>query len=309
MNFILYIRGGLGNQLFQYATMRYLHSLHPGSVMYIDRRGYQNYKVRDFELDSFKLIDKTRDYQESPMKYELSRKGYHLYQYLYQKATGWQAPMLGKMFQKQGLIYATIDYVLPQVLSESNNYLYGYFAKFEYIDSIREELVGEVKLKHEMSDKAKLYSQHIAESICPVGVSVRYGKDYQSLGWPICQPAYYYSAIKKIHDKFGKCKFFIFCDVIDEVKSEGWFKDFDVEYVEGCSVPESFTLLKSCTHFVIPNSSFAVWAAYLSDNPFKIVYAPNYFYTERYGHRYDRIMHFKGEKFLDYRTGSETEDI
>lgn len=305
MKFVLRIMGGLGNQLFQYATMRYLHSLHPESEMLIDRRGFRNYKVRDFELDSFKLIDQTRDFNESPLKYSLSWNAYHIYQYIYQRATGWQAPMLGKPFQKCGFLYSTIDYSLPETLSDGTNYLYGYFAKFEYINSIRDVLTREVVLKNDLSNEAKKYERLIKETNYAVGVSIRYGKDYQDSGWPICQPAYYRSGMKLLQEELGGGKFFIFSDVVDVIQKEGWFHDFDVEYVEGLRVPESFTLLKNCHHFIIPNSSFAVWAAYLSDAPDKIVYAPNYFYSEKYKHRYDKIIEFNGERFLNYITGDK----
>lgn len=309
MNFILFIRGGLGNQLFQYATMRLLSVLHPGSQMFVDRKGYKNYKVRDFELDSFRLIEKTRDYTESPLLYAISRKSYHLYQYCFQKATGWQAPMVGTFFQRKGLVYATIDYTMPEELSEENNFLYGYFAKFEYINAIRDILVEEVQLKNGLSYKAQKYFDSINSAEHPVGVSIRYGKDYKNLGWPICRPDYYRAGMDKIKAERGNCKFFVFCDVIDEIQREKWFDNYDVEYVMGLSVAESFTLLKSCDDFVIPNSSFSVWAAYLCKNPNKIVYAPNYFYTEKYKHKYDRLIHFPGERFLDYKNGQETDNF
>ncbi len=309
MEFILYLMGGLGNQLFQYANMRYLQTLHPDSIMYIDKRGYRNYKVRNFELESFNLIDNTRIYEKLPIKYLLSRKLFHLYQFIYQKAKHKQAPMLGRIFQSKGFIYGTIEFNTPSKISSKTNFLYGYFATFEHIDSIRNILIEEISLKESLRDNAQHFYEKIYKEEHPVGVSIRYGKDYQTLGWPICQPAYYKSAMKKIEEKRGKCKFFVFCDVIDVVKQEGWFGDYDVEYICGVSVPESFTLLKSCSDFVIPNSSFSVWAAYLSENPDKIVYAPNYFYIENYNHRYDRLLHFTGEKFLDYRTGEETVDV
>lgn len=309
MRFVLHIRGGLGNQLFQYATMRYLQSLRPGADMCIDKSGYRNYTIRDFELTQFRLIENVREYHGYNFFYLFSRKCYHLYQYVYHRFTGYYAPMLGALYQRLGLFYSTIDYVVPINFSKTDNYLYGYFASFNYIDTIRDVIIKEVELKESLKEEAKRYIDNIKRAENPVGVSVRYGNDYQNLGWPICQKEYYISGMKKIQEKRGHCKFFIFSDVIDIIIKERWFDGYDVEYISGLSVPESFTLLKSCSDFVIPNSSFSVWAAYLCENPNKIVYAPNYFYTEKYKHKYDRLIHFKGELFLDYRTGEETDDI
>lgn len=308
MNLVLNIRGGLGNQLFQYGMMRYLNIKYPESKMSIDSRVYQKFKLRDFELRSFKLFDNIEDYNDTPLLYSLSWKTYHVYQYLYRRFFTFQAPQLSDFFVRRGLIYGTIDYNIPVLPNcDRTYYMYGYFGVVRYINEIRSVLIDDLKLKNSLSPKAMQFDKMISECTNPVGVSIRYGADYKEYGWPICTPDYYRSGMDKLLKERKKCKFFIFSDVLDEVIKEHWFEGYDVEYVSGCSTVESFALLKSCNDFVIANSTFSWWASWLGEHPNKIVYAPNYFYSEMYRHKYDELMIFKEEKFLDYKTGEETD--
>ncbi|MDD3944756.1 MAG: alpha-1,2-fucosyltransferase [Bacteroidales bacterium] len=300
MKIVLRIMGGLGNQLFQYAAMRYINLHCPGSKMMIDSGEYKNYKVRKYDLNSFCLIDGTEDNNKAPLFYTLTRKTYHLYQYIYRRITGRQAPMCILRCGSTELMYATIDYSIPERLPSSTLYMYGYFAKEKYIKEIREVLVKDIQLKQPISPEYLEELNRIKNSNNAVGVSIRYGMDYKSLGWPICSHEYYKRAMNLIKKQRGDCSFFIFSDALDQIKSEGWFDGMDVEYVNGFSVPESFMLLKACDDFVIPNSSFAWWASWLASKEDKIVYAPDVFYSD---HRYDRLLDFEGELFLNHITG------
>lgn len=306
MKFVLRILGGLGNQLFQYGTMRYLNLKYPGSEMYIDARNYEKFKLRNFEMKEFVCYDNIKDYLDNPIKYTLAREGYHVYQYLYHRLCHVQAPMLGSFFAKRGLVCATVDFEMPTEFNTDIVFLYGYFGKIKYIKEIKDVLAKDLQLKNPLSEKAEKYMKMIKESKNAVGVSVRYGMDYRSLGWPICTPEFYRSGMDKLREQRTDCKFFVFSDVLDEVKENKWFEDYDVEFVSGCPVVESFMLLRACRDFVVANSSFSWWAAWLAEGEGKIVYAPNYFFTEKYHHRYDELIVYDEERFLDYKTGEPT---
>ena len=305
MKFVLRIMGGLGNQLFQYSTMRYLNLRYPGSEMYIDDRNFENYKLRNFEIKEFTCYDNIKEYHNNSIKYTIARKSYHLYQYLYHKIFHYQAPMINRFFVKRGFLCATVDFEIPDAFNTDSVFLYGYFGKLKYINEIKHVLVNDIQLKQSLSDKAMNYMTMIRECKNSVGVSVRYGMDYRSLGWPICTPIFYRSGMDKLKQQRGQCKFFVFSDNLKEVKDNNWFEGYDVEFVSGCSVVESFMLLRACHDFVVANSSFSWWASWLAEGKDKIVYAPDYFYTERYQHRYDELITFEEERFLDYKTGEE----
>ena len=43
---------------------------------------------------------------------------------------------------------------------------------------------------------------------------------------------------------------------------------------------EDLTLMRSCQNGIMANSTFSYWAAYLIDNPSKLIYAPAYNFYE-----------------------------
>ncbi len=304
MRIILRIMGGLGNQLFQYAAMRLLNQKYPNSKMYIDSREYKEYKIRNYELLNFKLSKNISTYNDFNLLYETSYRLYHVYQYLYRKTKRKNAPIISKFFIKPGMLYTTIDYYIPDVNQSHDLFMYGYFVKVSMFESIKSILQEEIQLNLPLSRKAEQYREQIDKAGTSIGVSVRCDEAYAKLGWPICSPQFYKEAMKKIRKVKNDCRFFIFADRVDMVKSEGWFNDFETMYVEGCSIVESFTLLRSCHDFVISNSSFCWWAAWLADSDNKIVYAPNHFFGKTYAD-VDKNLLFKEERLLDYKTGEE----
>ena len=55
MDILLYIRGGLGNQLYQYAVSRYLQETGGFDKLRILTTSYKNYKIRNLEIENFIL--------------------------------------------------------------------------------------------------------------------------------------------------------------------------------------------------------------------------------------------------------------
>ena len=104
-----------------------------------------------------------------------------------------------------------------------------------------------------------------------VGVSIRASKtpdnpkvkDNVELGF--IKKDYYYEGMKRIADSIESPVFFIFADDIETVKREYNFP-FPVNYVLPGGSSEGMRLLYNCRHFVIANSTFSWWGAYLSEN-------------------------------------------
>jgi len=85
---------------------------------------------------------------------------------------------------------------------------------------------------------------------------------------------YYEEAKKILQDKLGfRPTYLYFSDDKQWVRDNFTLEDSD-KIVEFDHDYEEFITMKKCDHFVIANSSFSWWAAWLSDSENKIVVAP-----------------------------------
>lgn len=275
MKIVVRMLGGLGNQLFQYAYARYLMSLYPNSEIYLDLREYEKYKVRKFDLDSILLNKSVYKYTKNrDIYYDITRKSFHLYQYLYRKKFNKPLTLGPKFLLNKGLIYSGIDAHRTQILNKKTVYLYGYFQDIKIVEPIRDILLSEFAIKHRISENASKYLNLINKDYRSIAISIRCGKDYIDSGWPVCNIKYYKEGLEILKRRYNDYKIFVFADEIDKVKNEFGFSE-DVIYIEGCSPIESLELLKNCDDFVISNSSFAWWGAYLSNSTEKLIIMPN----------------------------------
>ncbi len=162
-----------------------------------------------------------------------------------------------------------------QFISES------YFKHNE--DLIREDL----KFNYSLNK----FNQEIADDILAhnsVAIHVRRGeyKDFSEFG--TCSAEYYNNAIKYIASKVDNPKFFIFTE------DHNWFKNnidinypnFHVVYKEekesiGRDYWELLQLMALCDHFIIANSTFSWWGAWLSENRDKIIISPDPWFQSR----------------------------
>jgi hypothetical protein len=102
-----------------------------------------------------------------------------------------------------------------------------------------------------------------------VAVHVRRG-DY--LRQPEHHPVQLMSYYREAMDKFKGQRFIIFSDDIDWCKTQAW--GHEVYFSEGKSETQDLNIMSRCENFIISNSSYSYWGAWLSDNEDKTVIAP-----------------------------------
>ncbi|SHG03377.1 alpha-1,2-fucosyltransferase [Ornithinibacillus halophilus] len=286
-NIIVRMRGGLGNQLFIYAYARAIQERNKNAKILLDLRGYKKFKLRSFDLSFFSLNSYVGNFKTSDISnlgniiYTCTRKLYQVLFYINREVFKKNNKLLNLPFFKFGFLYNGNDYMgLSTIPDKKNVYVFGYYQDKKYVDTVRSEIVKELRLKPKLSKKANEFKNQINSSTNSIAVSIRCGDDYKKLGWPLCSIKYYKKGIEYIQNKIPNADIYIYSDEIETVKKSFGFTD-NVTYIEGCSGYESLYLMSLSNHFVIANSSFSWWGAYLSQNKNKIVVAPTFWYRNK----------------------------
>jgi hypothetical protein len=159
-------------------------------------------------------------------------------------------------------------------------YLGGYYVNAKYIDDqgndLRDEFTFRVSLSKENQDTlSRIEAENYA-----VALHVRRG-DYVGSIHDVTSPRYFKEAVKSISDKLsGKNPvFFVFSNGMDWSREifDGMEEEFIfVENNNNDRGEVDMFLMSRCQHFIISNSSFSWWPAWLSRRSSdKIVVAPD----------------------------------
>lgn len=257
------ISDGFGNQLFMYAC-GYAIAKRLNAPLLLDISYLDNSTLRKYELNKlnikYKSIFTTRKQKYYPLKVAY-RKLYHAW--LHMKGF--------RIFkEKQTYIYN------PDIEQlKDKTCLYGYWQTEKYFKDYRSDILKMFIPNYPLSTECKEYIKKV-QQCNSVAVHVRRG-DYVNLG--IClDQSYYHQAILKMEERIETPQYFIFSDDIEYAKQlfkgkNGYFTY--VQYQSENATIEDLFIMKSCKHIVMANSSYSWWAAWLNDNPDKIVIHPN----------------------------------
>jgi len=283
---IVKIIGGLGNQMFQIAFAKSL-SLDWKEDYFLDISAYKKYKIRNFSISNLNISKNLKFIDDSDLNnfqkfyFKNTQNLYRIFQKLVTivfsdlKIGGLPYLLLSKF----GLYYNFDPYFYNTTQNKNKiRCIYGYFQSENYFIKHKNIIKEDFLVKTPPGFQEKLLLKQI-QNCNSVAISMRLGEDYtNSSSLNVCRDDYYYKAIESISNRLKNPTLYIFSDCIDIVKNKFNFK-YNVIYVEGYNDYESLRLMYSCKHFVISNSSFSWWGAYLSSNTDKIVVAPSKWYN------------------------------
>ncbi len=267
---IIQLKGGLGNQMFQYALYRALKK--KGKTVKIDDvTGFVNDKLREPVLQGYG-IDYERATKDEVIA--LTDSKMDIFSRIRRKLTG----------RKTFRIDEESGRFDPKILELENAYLVGYWQSEKYFadESVQNEIkeAFEKRPQELMNDTVSWTLLQQIECCESVSLHVR-RTDYVDAEHihihNICSEKYYKNAIDKIRKEYPNAMFFIFTDDKEWCKKHFKGRCFSVvELEEGPKTDIAEMMLMSrCKHHIIANSSFSWWAAWLNDAPEKLVIAPS----------------------------------
>ena len=246
-------RGGLGNQLFQYAAALYFAQKHQAMLEILpipqDLTASAGHP-RPFLLSKFAL---SHPIQPNPLP-----------------STHYSEPE-----SLQWTFHPNLD--LPETVT-----LEGHFQAWQYPAAVEPKLRRELILHHPPTGLNAQALQQIHAAETPVSIHLRRGDYTQAIEGSAPLPiTYYRNAVDTLHRQVPKPTFFVFSDDIAYAR----------EYLPGAlgllagsmlflahnndhNSHEDLRLMSACHHHIIANSTFSWWGAWLNPSPTKIVLTP-----------------------------------
>lgn len=238
------LQGGLGNQLFQYATARALAE-HKGTRLGFDVTSFESCSVgRRYSLGLFRGIPGLVLSGHSP----------------------------GKVIRERSLRFD------PQLRARvgRNSTIEGYFQCERYFHHMREELANELIPAQPVNAHFTETTRHIRDAgERSVFMTVRRTDYVGSNFHGLLGPEYYRAALATLQDEVGALRVFVFSDDPEWCRANlgGWLGETTVWTVAGNFDRTTrdhmgredleLMLMRYCRHAVCANSSYSWWGAWL----------------------------------------------
>ncbi len=264
---IVKFKGGLGNQMFQYALYYKLKQL--GKNVKGDISHYTLYKnSMPFSLN--------KAFPEISLQYATQEEiDYYLNK---QKVRSLWDKVEGKVLAKKRYYTSEKEEGMFEkgIFKVERGFLDGYWQTEAYFQGLREALLSQFQFN---IDDKRLEEMGMHMPSKSVSVHVRRGDylKFTEMYGDICSIEYYQRAIEYFYKKLENPIFYFFSDDIKWVKAT--FKTHNCVFVERQEFAKysdwyDMFLMSRCQHNIVANSSFSWWGAWLNLNINQIVVAP-----------------------------------
>lgn len=278
---IVRLKGGMGNQMFQYAVGRAI-ALKNNTLLGLDTAFYDNpgTPLRTYDLDMFAINAKVLDQAQIPWIHRALGRG---------RIARILTKLRTKILSNKGTerLWGVFNSSLFD--AGSTLYLDGYWQNPKYFENYEAVIRKDFVITSPLNEYIRALRDEIS-ACSAVCVHIRRG-DY--IGNPlhdVVSPVYYMRAIAYLTAHTNIDRLYVFSDDIAWCKEVLTFDTLTVfvgeEYVGDRGIGH-MALMQACTHFVIANSSFSWWAAWLGEKSGKVVVAPRQWFG-------DSSMHTEG---------------
>lgn len=268
------LMGGLGNQLFQFATGLQIARL-AGTQLVLDIAWFTQRLRRDngLVLRPFELRDVARGIEIlPPPRAGVASNSRHARDVLLRRL-----PFLAVGPLSRFVVESRSDFDPQILMAPPGAHLSGYFASWRYFTDVSDEVRSRV-------NSSVVDTEWVSERVeasrkdGAIALHVRRG-DYLALGsiYGHVTPAYYARAVRVLRRLGHNGPIWLFSDEPREALE--WIRaDVDVDVVVESSPRaqsiDTLSVMSSAAALVIANSTFSWWAAFLNDSDSRTVIAP-----------------------------------
>ncbi len=258
------IKGGLGNQLFCYASARRLALVNNAELVIDDVSGFaydEKYK-RSYALDVFNIHARKSTPSERFVPFERIRR-----------ATSSRLSKRMPLAKQRYILQIGVQFdpsLLKLQLQPGTTYYDGFGQSERYFADVEEVIRSDLRIAPPADEQNKRMAEKIRSSEA-VALHVRWFDSKDSESHNNISIEYYGKAIEKILKVANQPHFFIFSDNADATKDKlesimaGLNKTFvNHNKIEAMAYADLW-LMSLCKHFVIANSTFGWWAAWLGE--------------------------------------------
>ena len=269
---ILRISGGLGNQLFCYAAARRLALVNEVEVVLDDISGfsYDTLYQRRYQLNHFNISSRKATSVERLEPLSRVRR------YIKRRWNQRKPFMQRRYVVQEGLDFDSrlLDFKLNDLV-----YLEGYWQSENYFKDVAVIIRQDLQISSP-TDAANLAMAAQIRGCTAVAVHVRFFDEPHASGINNAPDDYYNRAVEAMERLATGAHYFIFSDQPefardriklpdDRITMVGHNQDDELAYAD-------LWLMTQCQHFIIANSTFSWWGAWLAVNPAKQVIAPGF---------------------------------
>ena len=275
---IVRIKGGLGNQLFQYTFAKIIEQIAKEEVR-LDFSSYKtlvNDPVRKPRLLKFNTTLQVATQEEIDSVCLLPHRTNSL-------STVYKIGIFAEnLLNRTYFFEKNREYLNPEQLKKYNFYD-GYWQSWRYYAQISEIIKKDLTPNYCLDEKTVLTQKQMSRENS-VFVGVRRG-DYskESRHYGTFTPAYYHKCMEYISQRVEDPVFYVFSNDIDWCKDCLSVQDFNIHFRELEDQVDDFEelmLMNSCKHAIIINSTYHWWGATLIDNSSKIVCCPEHWFFD-----------------------------
>jgi hypothetical protein len=265
---IVILKGGIGNQLFIYAAAKRLALINNAELVLDDKTGFEKdyiYK-RKFQLQYFNISCRRATPSERLKPFSSIRRYILLLLNRFQSSN------------KNIYIQQVQDEFDESLLSKKifgTVYFEGYWQSEEYFKDIESSLRDDLKIRPSI-DKMNIKILNKILDHTSIAIHVRFYDAKTALDLNYKLKDYYQNAVKKIKNQFPNCHFFLFSDNPNEAKKVLDIPNESITVVRFNNKDNQeyldLWLMSNCNHFILSNSSFGWWSAWLAESKNKLQY-------------------------------------